>query len=581
MSDAATGAPLAPPRTRVRGLVPAALLVLAVALAVYANAVPNGFALDDVPIIQQNELVTEGAPYGEIWTSQYWPDLPTEMALYRPLTVSTYRLEWGLWNGSPRGFHATNVLLHGLASVLVLHLLVSLGAGWGASLAGALVFAVHPVHVEAVANVVGRAEVLATLSVLAGILLHRRLRSPWPRRLAVGAVFFIGLASKESAVVLPLLLLASDALLPVEDTAWSALKARIADYLSLAIPLGGYLALRFSVLGLRTGTTPYPALEGTPTGTRVWTAIATLPEHLRLLFWPADLISDYGPPTLPVQVGFTPDVAIGLVVVAGALLAVVSCIRRGWHLAALGILWYGLSVLPVSNLVVPVGVMLAERTLYLPSAGFAAVLAAAVGGLFALGPGHQPRARLVATVLVVAAIALGAARTVTRNPTWRNQAVMLETLVEEHPEHYLSFAWRGDRFRDLGQLDRAVESYETALSFAPGHDRVALRLSQYLMEAGDWERALEVTEAYLDDKVKMGHVQRIRANLELGRIEAAEAALDDARAFLSEYPELFPDSATFYGLKGLVLRARGDSAAAAAALATAAAIQEGEGAGPP
>lgn len=571
----ATGAPLTPPAIGRRTLLGAAVLVFVAAVAVYLNAVPNGFALDDVPIIEENPTVTEGASYGEIWTGRYWPDRPREMALYRPLSVSMYRLEWDLWNGDPRGFHAVNIVLHGAASVLVLLLLVSVGAPVAGAAAGALIFGVHPVHVEAVANVVGRAEIIATLSVVGGVLLHRGIRHRWLRRGAVAGVFFLGLAAKESAVALPALLLLTDVLVPVEETAGAAVRARLAGYLALALPLAGYLALRFAVLGVGTGTDPYPALTGAPEGTRLLTAIATLPEHVRLMLWPADLVSDYGPATLLLQTGFTPDVALGLVVAAAFCLAVVSTWRRGWAVPALGLVWYAVSAFPVSNLAVPVGVMLAERTLYLPSVGAAMVASALVGAALRT---REPAALRPATVgLVAAAVVLASVRTVTRNPTWASTDRVVRTLVEEHPEHYQAFAWRGDRFRDLGELDRAIASYETALELAPGHNRVALRLAFYFSLAGRWRDVVDVVETYITRRWQPYHVFRVQGYTQLGLLDEAEAALADARAFLDAQPRIFGDSSVYYDLKGQLLIVRGDSAAAETAFRRAEAIRGPDG----
>ena len=143
------------------------LLIAVVACAVYAQTARYDFAYDDVGVIQERALFHSIANWRSILTASWWPN----KNLYRPLTVLTFAANWTASAGAPGAFHVTNVILHGLASVLVL-LLVKRLAGAGAGIAAGLLFAVHPIHVEAVANVVGRAELLATILGVAAVLAY-------------------------------------------------------------------------------------------------------------------------------------------------------------------------------------------------------------------------------------------------------------------------------------------------------------------------------------------------------------------------------------------------------------------------
>ena len=147
-----------------------AIVTALLALATYLLALHNGFAFDDAVLIPRDARVTNGE-LGALITTSYWKD--AAMALYRPLTSLTFGLDWAAADGSAAWFHFTNVLWHMLASVLVYVLLLRY-FDVGAALLGAALFAVHPVHVEAVANVVGRAELIAATMVLAGCV-------AWPR----------------------------------------------------------------------------------------------------------------------------------------------------------------------------------------------------------------------------------------------------------------------------------------------------------------------------------------------------------------------------------------------------------------
>ena len=132
---------------------------MACALVPYMPALWNGFALDDLYIIVWNPLVQSVQGAWRAFAAPYWPpDLGGQM--YRPLPLATFALDWVIGRGSPALFHAANLVWHAGAAVIV----AALARRWAdttTALAAGLIFAVHPVHVEAVANVVGRAELMA------------------------------------------------------------------------------------------------------------------------------------------------------------------------------------------------------------------------------------------------------------------------------------------------------------------------------------------------------------------------------------------------------------------------------------
>ena len=182
----------------------AAWMVAVVGALVYANSLWNGFAYDDVSIIVENETIQSWERLRSAVFAPYWPIVGgAELALWRPVTTGLFGLQYLLADGSPVPFHVVNVLVHAAASgvlVLLLAHLTSMTAAWVAG----MVFAVHPVHTEAVANVVGQAEVVAGLAALLALLVHIRGggRSGWGTALGVGALYVVGFGAKESAVTL-------------------------------------------------------------------------------------------------------------------------------------------------------------------------------------------------------------------------------------------------------------------------------------------------------------------------------------------------------------------------------------------
>ena len=154
------------------------MLAVTAAVVVAAASLRNGFAYDDVPLVVENARVTTLLPPWEYLGLPYWPN----GGLYRPLTVSFMALLWKLGGGAPWIFHAANVALHALATGLVYLLARRLMAPWATF--AALLFAVHPVHVEAVANAVGLSELLCTTLVLAPSCRHCAGTDGFTRRLA-------------------------------------------------------------------------------------------------------------------------------------------------------------------------------------------------------------------------------------------------------------------------------------------------------------------------------------------------------------------------------------------------------------
>jgi Tfp pilus assembly protein PilF len=443
-------------------------LVLFVALAAYVNSLGNGFAYDDNLMVALNPVVTE-AQWGEALVGPYWRSAREGSGLYRPVTVASFTAEWALWRGSPLGFHVVNVILHALTSLLVLALLTRIVPLPGA-LGGAILFSIHPVHVEAVANVVGQSELLATLAVVsAGILYLAGVEwGPAMRALrlaGMSCLYLVGLGAKEIAVTLPALLVLLELYRPGEGSTGTRLRRVAPVVLSLAAVLGAYLVLRWSVLGTVTGEVPAPVLRGLSGPERWLTALSVWPEYLRLMVFPASLSADYAPGVLMISRTVTATVILGAGVLSVWAALTVALFRRA-PAVSLGLAWFAVAVLPVSNLVVPSGVLLAERTLYLPSVGAAMVAAALVA---AAAGSPSARTRILSGALA-AVVGVGLfVRTVSRNPSWLSTYTMVNTLAAEHPESYMALQHRAAGLVRVGEVEDAGRAYDAAVELAPRH----------------------------------------------------------------------------------------------------------------
>ncbi len=467
----------------------AAFWVLVVVAAAYANSLGNGFSYDDQLIVETNPVVTEGQ-WSQVLTGAYWQLGESRGALFRPLTTAAFTLQWKLWGGAPLGFHAVNVIIHAVVSLGVLALLWIVLTPVGA-LAGGIFFAIHPVHVEVVANVVGLSELLAGLMVVSACLLYLEGAEWSPRMRSVRAVglvalYLLGLGAKEIAVTLPGLLLLFELFRPGKLPDLRRRLSREAPvYFALGVALVAYLAWRGWVLGSIGGEQSAPVFFGVTGGERVLTAVSVWPEYVRLLVAPLALSVDYGPAVMVISRGVTPDVMAGALVLMAAAVAVGLGLRRSAPLG-LGVAWIAVAVLPVSNVLFPVGVLLAERILYLPSIGAALVAGAGAWWLLA-----HPRARirrLAVAVLPIFAVLL-LVRTVTRNPVWFSTFTVIESLNEDHPESFFAHWKRAEGLVRIGLTEEARANYEVAVALAPGHYGLLCAAADFNYRTGDAARS--------------------------------------------------------------------------------------------
>jgi hypothetical protein len=467
-----------------------ACLVL-LAVLPHLGALANGFAWDDVFIVLSNPIVGAGDVLGALG-APWWPDASTftGSGLHRPVASASLALQWALWGERPLFFHAVGVALHAGVVVLVFVLLRRWASTWAAA-AGAAVFAVHPVHVEAVANVVGQAELLAALFTLAACLLYRRWldAETVPSRLvlmtSVAASYALGIGSKEIAVMLPALVV----LITIAE------RRPIARALPVLALLGGVLismlALRLDVVGSLRGEVTAPELAGLSYASRVSTGLSLWPDYARLLVAPLELSVDYGP-----AVRF-PATGLDFLVVLGGLVLLIA-VASAWRfrsrapLAALGLAWFVVVILPVSNLIVPAGVMLAERTLYLPSVGLAFVVAA-------VGNRMLDRDRLRAFMAVAAVLcAAYALRSAWRVPVWKDSESVLASLERSHPESHIVIRAQAIAAMEQGRFDDARAGFERALLLQPLHFSLLTEVAQFEAVAGRADVARSLARRAID-----------------------------------------------------------------------------------
>jgi len=517
-------------------------MVLLLAAGVYANTLSYGAAWDDTRFVFQSGATQGIGAFGDLLTSPYLRDVPAGRSPYRPVTALSFALDWTLGGGQAWFFHWTNVLLHVGVTGLLMAVMSSLAVPSIGVILGGAWFAVHPVHVEAVANLAGRAELLAAFFGLLTIVLYLwgsggglfGGRRKW---LALGGAlvsFALALGAKENAVVvLPLLVLVE--LLRPKGEPWRERMRRWPFWAGMAAVVVGYMLLRRAILGTFTTHDVAPFILNLPPQARIATAVANWWEYARLLVFPVDLVVDYGPAVVMPSAVLSLGVLRGLTVVA-AVSGLCALLWRRTRLPALGVLWFAAAMLPVSNLLVPIAQWLAERFLYLPSAGIALALGAAW-----MLVGDRAKVRRGAFIASAAVLMLLAARTWTRNTTWQDTETVARTLIAEHPEAFRSQWLLGSARLAAGDTQAGLEALDRAIQLNPGAMELHVERASWLLRLG---RAPEAERALRGLPVNM-HPDR---EAHLARSLAAQGRLPEARDVLDAAGRAFPTNATLAAL---------------------------------
>jgi len=496
----------------------AALAAGLLAVAVALPSVHNGFVSDDRWVIVERPLLVHPPSLAAVLSEPYWP-AGFGGVTWRPAVLASYALDYRL-GGAAHWFHAVNVLWAGLAAAL-LTVLACRFADPRTGLVAGLLFAVHPVHVEAVANVVGRAELMAAAGYAAALLCALRVERHrgYLAGIALAAAFAI--ASKEHAVTLPaaiLLVLLARGTRP----GMAALPA-----LAAALPIAAYFVLRgvfttgsFASGGLALG------LEHLTLMQRAWAMIPISLQWWRLLLFPAHLSADYSPGELVASTGLTLAHGLGLLVWIAAAWAAWRWRRRVPGLA-LGLAWLVVTVSPVANVLIPTEVLVAERTLYLPSFGIAFAIAAV--GMAVPWP---PRARVL---LLAAVLVAGAARSIARVPAWHDDEAQYQALTRDAPRSYRTLWLQGKDEFAAGRWGSGERLLREAIALAPQVAGPRVDLARYYAAAGLWRPAVEQLRAAtaVDSALVPAWIMMPRALLGAGDTTAAVAA---AREALRRFP---------------------------------------------
>lgn len=520
-------------------------LLLAVSLLVYANTLVNNFVYDDELYIFRNPSVTNPTVTRLFQATKFGN-------VFRPATFGTFALNWAVGHGRPFGYHLVNLLLHAAVTLLLYlvlkRLLEPLPRGATVALATALLFAVHPIHTEAVAWVTGRSELQAAAFLLLAWLLHLQDR-PIPAVFC----FLLAMLSKESAVAFVPMVIVGDyargTRKPLQRYGWIAGMGAL------------YLALLWKVQGGRFGEKGFNPLDNPlasfPAKWRILNALRIAWKYVGLHVYPATLSCDYSYNAILLYANWrhTIPAAAAAFLVLGLWVWTVRTGRCGWILA--GAIYFSAFAV-TANVLVSTGTIMGERLAYLPSAGFCLLVGLIWSQL------ERSRVKLawgvLATILVVLAV-----RTVVRNRDWHDNFTLFTAAVRAVPQSTKMHANLGGVYFHHGELDKALAEFDTALRIFPEFpEAIELKgLTEARQNHDEEARRLLGKALSMMDKDNFEYdfaVVNLAAELiKLGRNDDALKILDQEIAQSPEVPRAWSNRAAIRFQRGETAAARADA----------------------
>lgn len=469
------------------------LLVATAACICYHNALECGFVFDDMSAIRDNKDLRPTTPISNLWWDDFWGtpiDKEQSHKSYRPLCVLTYRINYWFHELEPFGYHLTNIALHVLVCVLYLRVCVMLVPQTPAVVA-ALLFAVHPVHSEAVTGVVGRAETLSSLFFLLAFLTYASSASRWKATewiYLTASVVLVCMAtlSKEQGITVVGVCCVYEVFivqrLRVPDVVHILHSLTLSKSppplwlremtMRLLVLIGGAICLlvaRLKIMGAQLPVftkfdNPAAASE---TPTRQLTFNYLFPVNMGLLVHPSELCCDWTMGTIPVVESFldprnlatiTFYFFLGSVIWAGMWCDDDSHSKVLIMATALLVFPF----LPASNLFFPVGFVVAERVLYTPSMGFCLLVAYGWSRMY-----EKIKCKSILSTAVMYLVCVHAIKTVQRNADWRNEYTIFMAGLRVNQRNAKLYNNVGHALESQGKHQEALEYFLQAVSVQP------------------------------------------------------------------------------------------------------------------
>jgi tetratricopeptide (TPR) repeat protein len=518
----------------------------------YLAALGHPFAYDDYAQVVRNDLVRSLDP-GPVLANGSVTHGRVEW--YRPLAIYSLALNYAVTGPQPWSYRLVNLALHAANTALVLVIGRVIGTAGGAA---AALFAVHAVHSEAVIPAYGRADLLSAFFVLLAWRITLGSRSGAGTAAAAAVLLFAALLSKENAVALLPVVVASDLAVrtcgaPIAVRLRGLVRERWRLYAALAaaVLICGCLRLWAKDTLLGTGGVRYienPLIQAGPAA-RAATGLWTMLRYVQLFVVPYPLSVDYSYNQIPVVDRWTDP---RLLAVAAATLGGVILFRvRHWSRGAvLALVAFLLFLTPVSNVLVPIGTIMAERLFYLPSVGLCLL---AGFGFDAVRARPAGLARRAALVVFASLIAVNSALLVARSRDWASDLRLFSAAVAASPNSAKAHYNHGSALAEAEETRGAEEALRKAVAIAPAYPEAQNLLGTFLLTRGELAEAARAFEVALRSSPDYPP-----ALANLGIVRRRQDRIDEARQLLERAVRLDDSMAVAFVNLGLIAEVEGD-----------------------
>jgi tetratricopeptide (TPR) repeat protein len=448
----------------------AALLIAIWGSLLYSNSLNGKFIWDDNDLVKNNVYIKSWSNIGKIFTKNIREGARREGNFYRPLQMLSYMVDYSLWKLNTVGFHLTNIILHILVALCVFWLIHLLWGKWLLSLFTGFLFAIHPIHTEAVSYISGRADPLAALFILLCFIFYIKnlSKNHLTFFIIIVATYISALLSKESSLIVPLLLLIYHYVF--------RRKIKSHFFILLAISLA-YILLRVTLL---KSTLPEIELSSTLLQ-RVPGFFVAVTNYIRLLLLPFNLHMEYGNKLFSFP---EPKAIVGAIII---FFLTFSALKKKKYnpLFSFSILWFLTALLPVSNLY-PVNAYMAEHWLYIPSIGIFTVAGGYFWWLY-----ENKKLKIPAVSFLIVLSVFYSYLTIKQNIYWKEPLTFYERTLRftrDSPKVYNNLA---NIYRDIGKKEEAIKFIKKAIEIDSQYPETYYNLGNVYYDVGENEEAIE------------------------------------------------------------------------------------------
>ncbi|MEI8175675.1 MAG: tetratricopeptide repeat protein [Candidatus Omnitrophota bacterium] len=412
----------------------AATVITVAGIAVYANSVRGGFIWDDEVFVHYNRYITSWVNLPKIFTEDMGAGGGGYYGFFRPLQMVTYMVDYTLWGLDPRAYHLLNILLHCLTGIALYFFSKMLFRRRSIAFFAGILFTIHPIQTEAVSYISGRGDPLVVFFMLLAFIFYlRQLRGSFLNYILMMLCCALALLSKESSLILPVLLLTYHYLFKE--------KVRLRGLLSIAVLDMVYVAVRRFCCASVMPSISVEAMWG-----RVPGFFVALSSYARLLVAPLGLHMEY----VGKRFGFADWRVLAGIGIA-ATLVIVFFRKRNDRLISFSIAWFCCSLAPVSNIYPPLAFFMAEHYLYLPSIGF---FLAGAGGIDLLC--REKKYRIFGVGILAFMCGACCLLTIRQNGYWRDQVTFYTRTLKYAPESTRMYNNLGNIYLQKGKTAEAV-----------------------------------------------------------------------------------------------------------------------------